>query len=151
MMKSESKLSLVGWGNDQVLVHIKRDMIGVSFWKDERLEAFSETPWLRDHVAVLNAPAVTHELRYPEEALIRHMRTEAMKAAYEAVETEDIYLLSEAVITTYMAQQMMGHALLPSIGEIGKRYVGNTRYTMYLFATPERVRKLKQTNSVLMA
>jgi hypothetical protein len=152
MKKSESKLSLVGWGDHQAVLHINCRVLGVSFWKDRQLQSFSVVPWLRGHLAVLNAPrGVQHERRYPDERVIRHMRTEAMKAAYEAVLNEDIYMLSEAIITTYMAQQMMGRALLPHMNEIGKRYAGNERFSVYLFAQPERVTKLKQTQSVLAA
>lgn len=150
-MKSGSKLSLVGWGNDQAILHVEDGIIGISFWKDKRLCSFSKTPWLRGHFAVLSNDMVKPELRNPSKTLIQHMRTEALKAAHEAVLSEDLFLLSEAIITTYMAQQMMGHRILPAIGEIGKRYAGDSRYSLYLFATSERVTRLKETKAVLMA
>lgn len=152
MKKSESKMSLVGWSEDQVVLHINCKVIGVSFWKDWRLVSFSTTPWLRGHVAVLSAPQrTTHERRNPDMRVIQHMRTEAIKAAYDAVRNEDIYMMSEAIITTYMAQQMMGLDPLPNMNEIGKRYAGDEKYGLYLFAQPERVTKLKQTQAVFAA
>lgn len=143
----ERKLSLVGWGNNQLVLHENTNgLIGVSFWKDRKLEAFSLTPWLRGHFAVIKVEEAQRERRYPDEKLIRHMCTEAMKAAHEAIEAKDIYLLSEAIITSYMGQQMIGYHVLPERHEIGKRYTGNGTLSLYLFSTPERASKLKDLN-----
>jgi hypothetical protein len=146
---SETKISLVGWGDDQIILHSKSSITGVSLWRAGRLRAFALSPWLSGCVAIIKAPTVyDHTLPSDyDKKLVGFLRSEAIKAAREAILANDIYLMSEAVITTYTAQQMMGGELLPNYGEIGKRYAGS--YGVYVFPTPDRTKKFLSTSAVL--
>jgi hypothetical protein len=146
---AETKISLVGWGDDQVILHDSSTQIGVSIWRGGRLRSFALAPWLRGVVAVIKAPSVyDHTLPSDyDKKFVAFLRTESMKAAREAIMEQDVYLLAEAIITTYTAQQMMGGELLPNYGELGKRYAG--RYGVYIFQSPDRTKKFISSSAVL--
>jgi hypothetical protein len=150
MKLAEKKISLVGWGEKQVMFHTVNGHPGVSVVDNNRITLFGLTPWLRGLVA-----AVPAEARYchgtlpdPENAeLVSNMRDSAFIDAITALETQDICLLAEAITTTYMAQQYMGAELLPNRGEIAKRFSG--RFGLYLFQQPHAVTAELKSNAVM--
>lgn len=148
----EKKVSLVGWGGKQVLLHTVNGHPGVSVFERNRVTAFGLAPWLKGLIAVIppNARYRHGTPPAPEHVeLVLAMRNSAFNDAIEALYTQDIYLLAEAVSTTYMAQQYMGGELLPNLGEIGKRFSGN--WGVYVFQTPTAINKKLKTHSVLVA
>lgn len=148
---NESKISLVGWGDNQVILHAAPSIVGVSFLFKNRIHAFAATPWLKGKIVVMPVTTMYQHGKGRAELAktIRHMRKEAMQAAWDAILAQDIFLLSEAVITTYWAQHLMGGELLPSIGEIGKRYAGS--YGVYLFTDTKRIGQKLRKHSVLVS
>jgi hypothetical protein len=152
MKYAEKKISLVGWGTEQVLLHTINGHPGISVVQQNRLKLFGLTPWLKGLIAAMPTKA-----RYchgtppaPEHVdMVLQMRRNAVDDAVEAIYTQNIYLLAEAVVTTYMAQQYMGAELLPNKGEIGKRFSGS--WGVYVFPEPISNYKDLKTNTVLVA
>ncbi len=153
MKHNDARISLAGWGHEQVVLHIWCHGIGLSVWSGNHLRSFSLTPWLKGKIALINSPltrtredeGVTQKIEHT----VLRLRQEAVRIAVAAMRTEDIFVLSEAVTTTYAAQQLMGDGLLPNLGEIGKRHSKN--FGVYLFSHQKRITKKLRTNSVLVA
>lgn len=152
MNYSEKKISLVGWGDQQVMLHVLNGHVGVSVVNDGKISLFGVTPWLKGLVAVVPSLAryVHGTLPKPEHAeMILQMRQSALDDAISALKQKDIGLLAEAVTTTYLAQQFMGAELLPNKGEIAKRFSG--RFSLYVFRQKQIIAPDIQLNSVLAA
>lgn len=150
MKYAEKKISLVGWGEIQVMLHTINGLSGLTVVSDNRIIKFGMTPWLNGLIAVI---PTTARYRHGAEPIREHadfilqMRESAFLDAMTAIDNQDVYLLAEAVTTTYMAQQFMGAELLPNKGEIGKRFSG--RYGVYVFPEPHAITSDVKSNSVL--
>lgn len=152
MKYAEKKISLVGWGELQVMLHVINGTYGVSVVEDNRITRFGLTPWLKGRVAVVPTTAhYAHASRSITEHadLILNMRGSAFIDAISAIEHKDIYLMAEAITTTYMAQHYMGAEHLPNRGELAKRFSG--RFGVYLFDGPHAMTKDIKSNSVVAA
>lgn len=141
MKYAEKKISLVGWGEWQVMLHtIKSDnacLTGLTVVENNRITRFGLTPWLKGLITVVPTTArYCHAAQPLGECaeLILQMRRDAMEAAIQAIMDQNVLLLAEAVVTTYMAQQQMGAEVLPHRGEIAKRFSG--RHGLYVFGQP---------------
>lgn len=152
MKYAEKRISLVGWGETQVMLHTVNGRTGLSVFSESRLLKFGLTPWLHGHIAVL---PVTERYRHGQEPLgenaefIMSLRQSAFNDALLAIENQDVLLLAETVTTTYMAQQYMGAELLPHKGEIAKRFSGC--YGVYVFPQPHAITAELKSNSVMAA
>lgn len=151
MKRNEASISLAGWGHEQIVLHVWCSQVGLSVWGGNRLRSFSLTPWLKGKIALIQSPNVRDKEGISEKmaSTVLRLRQEAVRIAIAAIRTEDIYVLSEALTTTYAAQQLMGDGLLPNLGEIGKRHSMN--FGVYLFSNQKRITKKLRTNSVLVA
>lgn len=150
MKRTEHKVSLVGWGEEQVVLHMINGNPGVTVFRNNKLTLFGMTPWLRGRIAVLppNANYNHGTPPHPEHVdLVINMRLHAVNDAVSALLSKDINLLAEAVSTTYMAQQYMGGELLPHLGEIGKRF--SSKWGVYVFRDPEAMNPLLKTYSLI--
>jgi hypothetical protein len=153
MMKyAEKKVSLVGWGDYQVMLHTVNGHAGVSVVQANRIVQFGLTPWLQGLVAVVPTTARYFHGKEPLgdcAELVMQMRENAFVDAVNAINEQNLSLLAEAVITTYMAQQSMGADLLPNRGEIAKRFSG--RFAVYIFNQPHAITADIKSNSVMAA
>lgn len=153
MKYAEKRISLVGWGELQIMLHVINGHHGISVVEDNRVTKFGLTPWLNGRIAVVRTLARYCHGREPlnEDTgpLILNMRGSAFEAGITALEHQDVYLLAEAVTTTYMAQQYMGAELLENRGEIAKRFSG--RYGVYLFPEPHAMTAECKSQSVVAA
>lgn len=147
---AEKKISLVGWGDQQVMLHTVNGHAGLSVVSENRIIKFGLTPWLQGLVAVIPAPSrYCHGTLGEHADLVLEMRQNAFEDAMVAIETEDVLLLAEAVTTTYLAQQYMGAELLPNKGEIAKRFSG--RFGVYVFNQPHAIDSDIKSKSVIAA
>jgi hypothetical protein len=150
MKYAEKKISLVGWGEQQVMLHSMNGHSGLSVVSDNRITAFGLAPWLKGLVAVVPTTA-----RYCHGAeplgdcagLVMSMRQEAFADALQAILTQDVLLLAEAVVTTYLAQRHMGAELLPNRGEIAKRFSG--RFGVYIFGQDHAISAAMKSAAVM--
>lgn len=137
MKYAEKKVSLVGWGEWQVMLHTINCHVGLTVVENNRVTRFGLTPWLKGLIAVVPTTARychgEHPLGECAELILR-MRYDAVQDAIVAIERQDVNLLAESVIATYMAQQQMGAEILPHRGEIAKRFSG--RCGLYVFSAP---------------
>lgn len=134
---AEKKISLVGWGEWQIMLHTVNNRTGISVVENNRITKFGLAPWLKGLIAVVPTTARYHHGHEPLgecASMVLQMRENAFQDGITAIETQDVLLLAEAVITTYVAQQQMGAELLPNRGEIAKRFTG--RFGLYLFGQP---------------
>lgn len=148
----EKKISLVGWGELQVMLHMVNGRAGISVVSDNRITKFGMTPWLQGLIAVIPTTARYCHGKEPLgdcAGLVLSMRRNAFDDAMQAIDNQDVLLLAEAVTATYMAQQYMGAELLPNRGEIAKRFSG--RYGVYVFKQPHAIAADIKSNSVLAA
>jgi hypothetical protein len=137
MKYAEKKISLVGWGEWQVMLHTINCHTGITVVENNRITKFGLTPWLKGLIAVVPTTARYCHGQQPLgecAEIVLEMRRNAMQDALVAIEHQDVALLAEAVVTTYLAQQQMGAELLPNRGEIAKRFSG--RLGLYVFGTP---------------
>jgi hypothetical protein len=137
MKYAEKKISLVGWGEWQVMLHTVNCHTGISVVENNRITLFGLTPWLKGLITVVPTTARYCHAAQPLGAcaeLILQMRRDAMEAAVQAIKDQNVLLLAEAVVTTYMAQQQMGAEVLPHRGEIAKRFSG--KHGLYVFGQP---------------
>lgn len=151
MSIAEKKVSLVGWGVKQVVLHVFGKRCGISVF-DSRLTLFGETPWLSGLVVILpvDAKYVHGMAPAPEHRdMVLAMRDSAVEDAIEAVKSQNIRLLGEAVSTTYMAQQYMGGEMLPDLGEVGRRFSGDLG--VFLFEKKTAISKQIRDHAVLLA
>jgi hypothetical protein len=149
---TEKKISLVGWGDYQVMLHTVNGHTGLSVVENNRLVKFGLTPWLQGLIAVVPTTALYCHGREPLgdcADLIMQMRSNAFQDALQAINEQNIPLLAEAVMTTYMAQQHMGAELLPNRGEIAKRFSG--KFGVYVFREPHAVGANLKSKSVMFA
>lgn len=148
----EKKISLVGWGEMQVLLHSCNGHPGFSVFDRNRLTLFGMAPWLKDRVIVLPTTAKYQHGTPPAPEhvdVILEARRRAVAQAVEALYTQDIDLLGLAVTATYAAQRFMGAQPLPELGEIGRRFSG--KFGVYLFKNPSAIGKNLRNDSVLVA
>jgi hypothetical protein len=149
---AEKKISLVGWGEWQVMLHTLNGHTGLTVVEDNRITKFGLTPWLKGLIAVVPTKARYCHGHAPlgECAdIVMEMRRNAFEDAMTAIDNQDVLLLAEAVITTYLAQQQMGAELLPNCGEIAKRFSG--RYGVYVFSQPIAITDDIKSNAVMAA
>jgi hypothetical protein len=149
---AEKKISLVGWGEWQVMLHTVNNHTGLSVVENNRITKFGFAPWLKGLIAVVPTKARYchgHEPLGEHAGMVLEMRRNAFEDAMTAIESQDVLLLAEAVIITYMAQQQMGAELLPNRGEIAKRFSG--RFGLYLFGQPLADADDIKSNSVMAA
>jgi hypothetical protein len=147
---TEKKVSLVGWGEWQVMLHVINGNPGVSVVKNNRITMFGVTPWLKGLIGVVRTTARYCHGQVAQgdcADLVLQMRQSAFEDAVQAVLNQDVPLLAEAVMTTYMAQQQMGAELLPHKGEIAKRFSGH--FGVYLFSKPSNVSAEIKLNAVM--
>jgi hypothetical protein len=152
MKSTEQKISLVGWGEEQVMLHTLNGHPGVSVVENGSVRCFGMVPWLKGLIAVLPPKAryVHGTQPAPEHVeMVLGMRQSAVEDAIQALYTKNIFLLGEAVATTYVAQQYMGGGLMPNLGEIGKRFSGN--WGVYIFSTPHHITQKVRKASILVA
>jgi hypothetical protein len=108
----EKKISLVGWGTDQVILHVIKKEIFLSVWEKQRMKLFSDAPWLHGRVAVIKSKTVyDHSTAKSDQMrLVLSMRKDAMADAIDAIYSQNINLLAEAVIGTYLANKSLARS-----------------------------------------
>jgi hypothetical protein len=134
MNVKETKISLVGWGDWQVMFHSINGAPGLSVVRGGRIVQFGMAPWLHGLVATY---AQHHPFQLSSNGVnntLRLMRIKAFFIAERAIRNQDVKLLAKAVETTYQAQQIMGAKPLPHKGELAKRSAGIA--SLYLFGKP---------------
>jgi hypothetical protein len=149
---AEKKMSLVGWGEWQIMLHTINDRPGISVVENNRITKFGFTPWLKGLIAVVRTTAHYCHGQQPLgecASMVLQMRESAFQDGVTAIETQDVMLLAEAIITTYVAQQQMGAEILPNRGEIAKRFTG--RFGLYLFGQPLAATDDIKSKSVMAA
>lgn len=149
---AEKKISLVGWGEWQVMLHTFNGHTGLTVVENNRLTKFGLTPWLKGLIAVVPVKARYCHGQVPLgecAEMVLQMRQSAFEDAIAAIDNQDVMLLAEAVVTTYLAQQQMGAEVLPNCGEIAKRFSG--RFGLYFFGQPFAITDDIKSNAVMAA
>lgn len=128
----EQKFTLAGLGTHQVTLHcFSSGQIWLTAWRFGKLVKFSEAKWLQGHVRLSHAATGNFKSRRVDGELIALMIDSSYADALVAMRKRDLYLLSQAIISAYVLQQILGTNPLPNRGELGKRYSNDV--ALYLF------------------
>lgn len=141
--EKEEKIQIAGFGTCPVIFHrFSGGRCGISVWNNHTLAIFAETPWLTNRLAHVRIPK---PFKLPKTAgvpsgLAQSIIDSSVRSTVEALQSQDVLLLAEAVSSIYGLQKMSGAPTLPHRREVAKRHVNNGAVYLFGDTVPKAIR-----------